>query len=86
MDASGRFRRSANANANDMTVPALSPSSTSSLLLQARIFFPIHQIKQVILRECPPLGLGGPRCANLIPCELFSISFRFCSFTVMCNG
>ncbi|WP_321960378.1 hypothetical protein [Paraburkholderia sp. J7] len=87
MDASGRFRRSANVNAIDASVPALSASTDQSGLFCRPDF-----LSDLSDKRSPPCADGrrkrlcGPPCARRIPSELFPISFEFFSFTVMSNG
>ncbi|WP_133254590.1 hypothetical protein [Paraburkholderia unamae] len=69
-------------------VPALCPPRRTppDAFFSTGIFFPIHQIKSADSAQTPAVsGVAGRPCASRVPCDLFSISFVFFSFTVITN-
>jgi hypothetical protein len=78
MDAVGLFRRSANVNAIDVTVPALSRSPTIPEYFAARIFFPICNIKARHFMRMPTgAGFAGRAAQGAFLAIYFQFLSRF---------
>ncbi|WP_368683575.1 hypothetical protein [Paraburkholderia sp. BR10936] len=78
MDAVGRFRRSANVNAIDATVPALSPPQTIPEDFSTPDFFPICKTKRRHFVRMPAsVGFSGRAAQGAFLANYFQFLSRF---------